>query len=62
MLRLSKSSELLLCGRVLMFLAHILPLAEKSGVNLKGDFNKVGTPFSLHLKDYLLANSESRDR
>ncbi|KAJ1484364.1 THO complex subunit 1 transcription elongation factor-domain-containing protein [Baffinella frigidus] len=40
MQRLSKSSELLLCGRVLMFLAHILPLAEKSGVNLKGDFNK----------------------
>jgi hypothetical protein len=22
-----------------MFLAHILPLSERSGVNLKGDFN-----------------------
>ena len=33
--RLSKSSSLLLCGRVLMLLAHVLPLTEKSGVNLK---------------------------
>mmetsp|Transcript_10760 Transcript_10760/g.25763 ORF Transcript_10760/g.25763 Transcript_10760/m.25763 type:complete len:588 (+) Transcript_10760:287-2050(+) len=40
MQRLSKSSNLLLCGRVLMFLAHVLPLSEKSGVNLKGEFNK----------------------
>ena len=24
---------------ILMFLAHILPLSERSGVNLKGDFN-----------------------
>ena len=39
MQRLSKSSDLLLCGRVLMFLAHVLPLAERSGVNVKGDFN-----------------------
>jgi len=35
MQRLSKSSSLLLCGRVLMLLAHVLPLTEKSGVNLK---------------------------
>jgi len=38
--RLSKSSDLLLCGRILMFLANVLPLSEKSGVNLKGEFNK----------------------
>eukprot|EP00286_Rhodomonas_abbreviata_P025419 CAMPEP_0181299002 /NCGR_PEP_ID=MMETSP1101-20121128/6097_1 /TAXON_ID=46948 /ORGANISM="Rhodomonas abbreviata, Strain Caron Lab Isolate" /LENGTH=573 /DNA_ID=CAMNT_0023404089 /DNA_START=166 /DNA_END=1884 /DNA_ORIENTATION=- len=38
--RLSKSCDLLLCGRVLMFLAHVLPLSERSGVNLKGEFNK----------------------
>ena len=40
MQRLSKSTDLLLCGRVLMFLSHVLPLSEKSGVNLKGEFNK----------------------
>ena len=40
MQRLSKSTDLLLCGRVLMFLSHVLPLSEKSGVNLKGEYNK----------------------
>ena len=40
MQRLSKSTDLLLCGRVLMFLSHVLPLSERSGVNLKGEFNK----------------------
>ena len=40
MQRLSKSSSLLLCGRVLMLLAQVLPLTEKSGVNQKGEFNK----------------------
>lgn len=47
--RLSKSSDLLLCGRVLMFLANVLPLSERSGVNLKGEFNKNTTEFEEEL-------------
>ncbi|PSC69291.1 THO complex subunit 1 isoform X1 isoform B [Micractinium conductrix] len=37
--RLSKSANALLCGRVLLFLAKLLPLTERSGVNLGGAFN-----------------------
>lgn len=29
----------MLCGRILLFLAKLLPLTEKSGVNLHGSFN-----------------------
>lgn len=52
MQRLSKSSSLLLCGRVLMLLAHVLPLTEKSGVNLKGEFNMATAdiPYSTELE------------
>ena len=52
MQRLSKSSNLLLCGRVLMLLAHVLPLTEKSGVNLKGEFNRATAeiPYSTELE------------
>ncbi|KAL4439830.1 hypothetical protein ABPG75_002831 [Micractinium tetrahymenae] len=37
--RLSKSANAMLCGRVLLFLAKLLPLTERSGVNLGGAFN-----------------------
>lgn len=37
--RLSKSHNAMLCGRILLFLAKLLPLTEKSGVNLHGSFN-----------------------
>lgn len=37
--RLSKGANAPLCGQVLMFLAHLLPLIERSGVNLKGEVN-----------------------
>jgi hypothetical protein len=47
--RLSKSSDLLLCGRILMFLANVLPLSERSGVNLKGEFNKNTTDYEEEL-------------
>ena len=58
MQRLSKSSSLLLCGRVLMLLAHVLPLTEKSGVNLKGEFNMATAdiPYSTELE------GEEKDR
>ena len=36
---LPQSSDALLCGRVLLFLAKLLPLTERSGVNLGGAFN-----------------------
>lgn len=29
----------MLCGRILLFLAKLLPLTERSGVNLGGAFN-----------------------
>ncbi|KAI3423130.1 hypothetical protein D9Q98_010686 [Chlorella vulgaris] len=37
--RLSKSANAMLCGRILLFLAKLLPLTERSGVNLGGSFN-----------------------
>lgn len=37
--RLSKETSTVFCGRILMFLANSFPLGERSGVNLRGDFN-----------------------
>lgn len=37
--RLSKEINTVFCGRILMFLANTFPLGERSGVNLRGDFN-----------------------
>lgn len=37
--RLSKETDTEFCGCILMFLANIFPLCERSGVNLRGDFN-----------------------
>ncbi|KAI8148565.1 THO complex, subunit THOC1 [Fennellomyces sp. T-0311] len=37
--RLSKERNTVFCGRILMFLANSFPLGERSGVNLRGDFN-----------------------
>ncbi|RCH78354.1 hypothetical protein CU098_001146, partial [Rhizopus stolonifer] len=37
--RLSKETNTVFCGRILMFLANSFPLDERSGVNLRGDFN-----------------------
>lgn len=37
--RLSKETNTVFCGRILMFLANTFPLCERSGVNLRGDFN-----------------------
>jgi hypothetical protein len=28
-----------LCGRILIFLAYVFPLSERSGVNVRGEFN-----------------------
>ena len=36
--RLSKSKNTNFCGRILMYMAYVLPLSERSGVNLKGVF------------------------
>ena len=38
--RLSKSTRTVFCGRILLFLGNIFPLGERSGVNLRGEFNK----------------------
>ncbi|XP_024521962.1 THO complex subunit 1 [Selaginella moellendorffii] len=37
--RLSKANDVVFCGRILMFLAHVFPLYERSAVNIKGVFN-----------------------
>ncbi|XP_062093131.1 THO complex subunit 1 isoform X2 [Humulus lupulus] len=37
--RLSKATDVVFCGRILMFLAHFFPLSERSAVNIKGVFN-----------------------
>lgn len=35
----SKTADVIFSGRILMFLSSVFPLAEKSGVNLRGNFN-----------------------
>ncbi|KAJ3316813.1 hypothetical protein HDU76_001540 [Blyttiomyces sp. JEL0837] len=37
--RLSKTKNTVFCGRILVFLTSVYPLTERSGVNLRGDFN-----------------------
>ncbi|KAG0360745.1 hypothetical protein BGZ54_009394, partial [Gamsiella multidivaricata] len=37
--RLSKAKNTVYCGRILMLLSSVFPLTERSGVNLRGDFN-----------------------
>ncbi|KAF9217152.1 hypothetical protein CPC16_006012 [Podila verticillata] len=37
--RLSKAKNTVFCGRILMLLSNVFPLGERSGVNLKGDYN-----------------------
>lgn len=38
--RSSKSTHTVFCGRIRLFLANTFPLGERSGVNLRGEFNK----------------------
>lgn len=37
--RLSRTVDTIFCGRILVLLAHALPLCEKSGLNLVSHFN-----------------------
>ncbi|KAI8814283.1 THO complex, subunit THOC1 [Cladochytrium replicatum] len=37
--RLSKTKDTATSGQILIFLANVFPLSERSGVNLRGDFN-----------------------
>eukprot|EP01052_Picozoa_sp_SAG31_P046881 SAG31_NODE_9144_length_1327_cov_1.311075_1_plen_102_part_00 len=41
--RLSKANDTVFCGRIQMFLATVLPIADRSGVNLMGKFNADNT-------------------
>ena len=43
MRRLSKVKNTVFCGRILSFLASVFPSSERSGVNLRGDFNVENT-------------------
>ncbi|KAI9015595.1 THO complex subunit 1 transcription elongation factor-domain-containing protein [Hyaloraphidium curvatum] len=38
--RLSRTQNTVYSGRILMYLSTVYPLSERSGVNLRGDFNK----------------------
>lgn len=35
----SRTEHVIFCGRILLFLSSVFPLGEKSGVNLRGNFN-----------------------
>ena len=37
--RLSKGQNAVLCGRVMLFLARLLPLVDRSGLNILGNVN-----------------------
>lgn len=37
--RTAKTSEAQVAGRILVFLSKVFPLGERSGLNLRGDFN-----------------------
>lgn len=37
--RLSKTSFSELCGHILLFLSHTFPAGERSGANIRGDYN-----------------------
>jgi THO complex subunit 1 len=37
--RLSKAEDTIFCGRILIFLSKSFPIAERSAVNLRGEFN-----------------------
>ena len=41
--RLCRSSQLVLAGRILMFLSSVFPLSEPSGLNKKGTYNTENT-------------------
>ncbi|GFU58681.1 THO complex subunit 1 [Nephila pilipes] len=41
--RLSRSQNTVFCGRILMFLARIFPLSERSGLNIISEFNLENT-------------------
>ena len=41
--RLCRSSQLVLAGRILMFLSSVFPLSEPSGLNKKGAYNTENT-------------------
>lgn len=41
--RLSRSQNTVFCGRILLFLAHIFPLSERSGLNIISEFNLENT-------------------
>lgn len=37
--RLSKSDDPSFRGRILIFLANVFPLSDRSGLNIKGEYN-----------------------
>ncbi|TPX59750.1 hypothetical protein SpCBS45565_g07665 [Spizellomyces sp. 'palustris'] len=67
--RLSKTKNTVTSGRILMFMANVYPLTERSGVNLRGEFNiknethyegeDIKDPMDIDEADALNSNDES---
>ncbi|RKO92116.1 THO complex subunit 1 transcription elongation factor-domain-containing protein [Blyttiomyces helicus] len=57
--RLSKTQNTVACGSILMTMASVFPLSERSGVNLRGEFNVENiTTFE---KDVQIAEADEND-
>jgi THO complex subunit 1 len=60
--RLSKSLHTVFCGRILCFLSSVFPIAEKSGVNLRGAFNSGNITKFDQFTTFLPTNTDEIER
>ncbi|PLW23180.1 hypothetical protein PCASD_14830 [Puccinia coronata f. sp. avenae] len=60
--RLSKSLHTVFCGRILCFLSFVFPIAEKSGVNLRGAFNSGNITKFDQFTTFLPTNTDEIER
>ncbi|KAK4057367.1 hypothetical protein OIO90_001436 [Microbotryomycetes sp. JL221] len=57
----TKQQHVVFSGQVLMFLNQVFPLGEKSGVNLRGNFNSSKVTLFDHEQDYSSSHVDSKD-
>lgn len=61
--RSSKSTHTVFCGRIRLFLANTFPLGERSGVNLRGEFNKENvTTFEIPEPEPAVSEDEKKEQ
>jgi len=58
--RLSKASDVVFCGRILMFLAHFFSLSERSAINIKGISTHLMTQNMKTLMEFLLLSPSQK--